>query len=360
MKKIFPYVNKTAFVFFIIAVNGCSTAGHTHHEANYSLEIYEDTIAQPLSSDPSLEDRILNLDPDHIDEEDIKEVISRFPAPRIINLNGSFPVVTMDSFSRFLIAMGYPEEKIRNPKNGDYSYSSYRSSKDLAGMIAWYYEKEGMMPVLIGHSQGGMIVVKVLHELAGAFSERIPAWNPFTEKSEERYFIRDPFAGDKRGIRDLKLGYSAAIGTGRLMRFFLGQWNMLTRLRKIPDTVETFTGFSIKYDLIGSDFLGFGRANRYYPLGSAAVRNVKLPAQYNHFIIPITEQLANNKITREWINRYVPTAEEPELTDQFDVNSNNILFAAEIWYDIKKYWGTELKRRIRARRRTEGHQDVLP
>jgi hypothetical protein len=204
-----------------------------------------------------------------------------------------------------------------------------------------------MMPILIGHSRGGMMVVKVLHELAGAFNEKLPVWNPLTEKAEDRYSIIDPLTGDERPVVGLKVEYAAAIGTGRFMRFILGQWNMLTRLRKIPDTVEEFTGF---HDLIGSDFLGFGRANKYYPLGSAIVRNVRLPAEYSHITIPLTEELAKNNTIREWINKYVPTTEEPELTVKFDTNSNNILFAADIWYSIKKHWCIELQRLVLAKK----------
>lgn len=125
----------------------------------------------PLSAE--MEDKVLSLNPDSITEKDIYDVLSNCPAPRIINLDGSIPLVTMESFSKFLILMGYPEKSIRNPYGSySYSYSSYMSSKKLAGLIAWYYEREGMMPMVIGHSQGGMLSVKVLYEFAGAFNEK--------------------------------------------------------------------------------------------------------------------------------------------------------------------------------------------
>jgi hypothetical protein len=34
---------------------------------------------------------------------------------------------------------------------------------------------------------------------------------------------------------------------------------------------------------------------------------------------------------------------------QFDANSENILWAADVWYSIKKHWVLELQRLIRAR-----------
>ena len=42
------------------------------------------------------------------------------------------------------------------------SRNSFADSEQLAGELAWYYESDGMMPMLIGHSQGGMLAIKVL------------------------------------------------------------------------------------------------------------------------------------------------------------------------------------------------------
>ncbi len=63
----------------------------------------------------------------------------------------------MAPFAEFLIAMGYPAERLRNPRDGRLSYSSFGDSRRLAGSIAWHYEREGLMPMIIGHSQGGML-----------------------------------------------------------------------------------------------------------------------------------------------------------------------------------------------------------
>ena len=41
------------------------------------------------------------------------------PAPRIIALQGSVALVTMEPFAEFLVAMGYPAERhSRNPRDG--------------------------------------------------------------------------------------------------------------------------------------------------------------------------------------------------------------------------------------------------
>jgi len=70
--------------------------------------------------------------------------------------------------------MGYPAPQIRNPADGSMSYSSFVDSRELAGTIAWHYERDGIAPLLIGHSQGGMMAVKALHELAGGFDRPVP------------------------------------------------------------------------------------------------------------------------------------------------------------------------------------------
>ena len=56
------------------------------------------------------------------------------------------------------------------PYDGSWSHSPYEDAERLAGIAAWYYEKDGMPPMLIGHSQGGMQAVKVLHVLNGEYS----------------------------------------------------------------------------------------------------------------------------------------------------------------------------------------------
>jgi hypothetical protein len=341
-------VLKAVFAAILAVVfSGCSVAEKKNNISDEPL-ITEVEAVHRISLDPLLVERILGLDPEEINEGDVRDILSQAPAPRIINLHGSLPLITMEPFARFLTAMGYPEEKLRNPESGKYSSGSFGSSKRLAGTVAWHYEREGMMPLLIGHSQGGMMVVKVLHELAGGFNEKIPVWNPLTDEEEERYSITDPLTGLERPVVGLRLEFASAIGTGRLMRLLLGQWNMLRRLRKIPDSVKEFAGFQINYDMVGSDLPGF---NRYYPLGSAEVYNIELPAGL-HIATPLTEHLARDAVTREWINNYAPSKKGMKIILGPDVDTKNLRFAAEIWYRIKKYWCIELQQLILAQGET--------
>jgi pimeloyl-ACP methyl ester carboxylesterase len=339
-----------ALVLVAIAASGCAESQYDYRGANYDRRVEEGTVLRSLLLDPATEKEILALDPEHLSEREIRDVLSLGPAPRIINLHGSLPVVTMRSFSEFLIAMGYPEEKVRKTKGGAYSYSSYGDSRQLAGLLAWYYEKEGIMPILVGHSQGGMLAIKVLHELAGAFGGRIPLWSPLTEAAEDRFTLIDPISGTERTVIGLKVRYAAAIATGKLMRVVLGQWGMVSRIRKIPDSVEEFTGFSIEMDLLAADFLDFTEEGLYRPLGSARVRNVRLPSGYSHITAPLAKHLAAHPVTRDWINQYVPGSEMPPLRADPGVDGTNILLAADLWYSIKKHWCLEAQRLIGARR----------
>jgi len=301
--------------------------------------------------DPAIEERILALDPERLSARDVQTVLVHASAPRIINLQGSVPVVTMEPFAEFLIAMGYPDERLRKP-DGSLSYGSFVDSRALAGTLAWYCEREGMMPMLIGHSQGGMIAVKVLHELAGEFAPSVPVWNPVVGAAEPRTTIVDPITGKDRPVVGLKVPFAAALATGALPRLLLGQWSMLSRLHQIPDTVREFTGFSLDWDPIAGNF---GSAEPYRAMGSAQVRNVTLPPSASHLTLPRVAELARDPVTRDWIDRYAPGASErpPAAT----IDTANLLHAADLWHSVKKHWCLEAQRLIRARRGTLGERE---
>lgn len=284
------------------------------------------------------------------------EALALVAAPRIINLQGSVPLVTMESFAEFLIAMGYPEASIRREDgvlDSVYSYSPYQDSAQLAGILAWYYEHDGMRPMLVGHSQGGVQVVKVLDELAGVFASEIRVWNPITDTAEDRTTIVDPLTGAQRPVIGVKASYASVVGAGGAAFLLPNQWSMMHRLRSIPDTVDEFTGFSINVDLIAWSFPGARGASEYKSSGTASVRNVFLPSWYNHVVIPVTRQLAASEPMREWLNAYAP--DRPDQADAIPPGPNaNALWAADVWYSIKKHWSLELQRLIRAQRAAAG------
>lgn len=298
-----------------------------------------------------MQDRILAIDPEHITENDVKQILAKGPAPRIVNIHGGiYPVhLVMQSFSEFLIGMGYPESSIRNPGDSKYSFSCYDNSQRIAGVIAWYYEKDGMRPMIVGHSQGGVQAVKVLHVLAGNFDPTVAVWNPLTDKAEARVKIRDPLTGYPTPVAGLQVSYATAVGAGGLTRFLPNQWKMMMKLRQIPDSVIDFTGFYMGLDLLGGDLMGFGSGNQYVPSGTAHVRNIRLQTGSNHFNTPSTKHLLDRPKVMEWIYNYTPS-EQPTPDGKFGSDSSHIQWAADVWYSIRKHWVLELQRIIRAQR----------
>ena len=303
-----------------------------------------DALAPFRSLDPALAARLVELDPARVSATDVRDVLERVPAPRIFLLQGSVAFISMAPFAQFLIAMGYPEARIADPADGEVSRSSFGDSAALAGEVAGQYERDGMMPMLIGHSQGGMQVIRVLYELAGDFHPEIDVVDPVTGAALARTTIVDPLTGRERPVVGLKVAYAAALATGKTMRVLLGQWAMIPRLRRIPDTADTFTGFTIPGDLIAGTF---GAADPYRPLGTAQVRNVMLPSSYSHIGLPLAAHLAADPVTRSWIERYDP-ANPAALPDALGVDTTNLLHAADIWASVKRTWCVEAQRALRA------------
>lgn len=124
MRKILWQLN---LIFLLVVLgSGCASNNYHYHyrEASYDKKVEKGTILHALWFPPGIEDKILALDPGYIEETDIREVLARGPAPRIINIYGAYYGVhlSMISFTEFLIGMRYPETKIRNPRDGTYGY----------------------------------------------------------------------------------------------------------------------------------------------------------------------------------------------------------------------------------------------
>jgi hypothetical protein len=191
--------------------------------------------------------------------------------------------------------------------------------------------------MLIGHSQGGMLAIRVLYELAGAFRDAVPVVDPATGAALPRTTIVDPRTGQSRPVVGTHVAYAAALATGWLPRVLLGQWSMLSRLRRIPDTVTEFTGFDIPNDPIAGNLLGI---TPYAAVGSARVRNVLLPAAYSHIDLPRAAELPGNDRARAWIDAWQPGAALPA-----DLGAlHNIVHAADIWHSVKRHWCAQAQR----------------
>ena len=172
----------------------------------------------------------------------------------------------------------------------------------------------------------------------------MPVWDPASDAPAARTTIIDPLTGGERPVRGLSVAYAAALATGMLPRLLLGQWDMIRRLRQIPDSVDDFVGFIVPYDPIAGTLDG---GSPYAATGRARVRNVTLPTSYRHIGLPDIAHLAADPVTREWIERYTPTASLPAPDAAAD--TTNLLHAAMLWHDVKKHWCIEAQRLDAAR-----------
>ena len=291
--------------------------------------------------------RVLALNCARLNADDVR-TLGAVPAPRVILIHGGvFPVhLLMAAFGRFLVGMGYPEASIRDPSVGDWSYSPYMDTKQLAGLVAWQYERDGMRPMMVGHSQGGLYVVKILKDLAGRSGDTLQVWNPRTWEYENRTSIIDPFTGKAQPVVGVTVAYGSAVGAGGFALLLPNQWESLDTLRKIPDTVDEFTGFFVEADLIALSFPGNPLDTRYEANDKASVRNVTLPATYNHITVPVADDLPQEAAAREWVEAYFPGsgADTSALSQSAQLH---VLYAADVWYSVKKHWCLEAKKVIR-------------
>jgi len=332
-------------------VSGCATTPGRLNEAAPPSVVEPGSVLRSLALDRSVEDRLLALDPERITERDVRTTLALVPSPRIMLLHGGlYPThLVMATFARFLIDLGYPEAKIRDPVDREYSYSPYGDSWSSAGAIAWYYEHDGVRPMMIGHSQGGIQAIKILYELVGSYRKQIAVWNPLIGSAEDRFSITDPLTGAERPVvGGVWVSYTSVVGAGGAALMLPNQWSMISRLHKIPDSVEDFTGFAINVDLLAWDF-GADK-DQYGPNGTAHVRNVQLPGTYNHVLIPLTERVKDDQRMRDWVNAYVPGAENPEPPGLTEGKAYNALWTADVWFSIKKHWCLEAQRLVRAKR----------
>src|SRR6202158_2458000 len=349
-----PYRAICLFAAASVVLSGCATAP-LEPPSEDLREAKAGSVLRSLSIDRAVEDRILALDPGRIGDDDIRNALAKGPTPRICSIHGGvFPVqVLMQSFAEFLIGMGYPENRIRDPGDGAFSRSPYEDSEHEAGEIAWYYEHEGVRPMLVGHSQGGIQIVKILHELAGTFGAARRVVNPLTGQFEERTTIVDPLNGRERPVVGVSAAYASVVGTGGWALVLPVHWKVVHVVRSIPDTVDDFTGYRIGVYFFAWDAPGFEGVKTFHATGKAKVRNVTLPAEYSHVFVPATAQLAMSPEMRAWINAFDPDDEKGRAPLPAGAGSN-IMGAADVWHSIKEHWCLEAQRLIRARRAALG------
>ena len=310
-----------------------------------------------LVRDPDLARRILALDPERITPEDIARTLSKGPTPWLMGIAPLPPwAVEFLNLIQFFVKSGYPPGRIGDPRINDYRINWREKPEVIGGMAAWFYENDGMAPILIGWSGGGILVVHVLHTLNGSLdTEKVRMVNARTGKIEERTWFRDFHTGESRPMRELRIPFAAALAAGGLGRYVQSKvWPIVQGLHRIPDTVQEFLGFKAPLDIFGTDMLngsdaGFIEANRFQPMGTARVRSIMTDDSYEHFWVVHCNELLDDPQGTVWIQNYRPDPgygqRDYRSTRAFSfVEGKRNLFCGELWHGVKKHWALSAQR----------------
>ena len=125
----------------------------------------------------------------------------------------------MVSFGHFLVGWAIRKTRIRDPGTARLVVQPVRGRASASpGIVAWHYEHDGMRPMMIGHSQGGMQAVKVLQELDGALRQgRCPCSIRGRRRVEDAHDDRRSAHAARRG-RCVGLSASLRVGGRRRRR----------------------------------------------------------------------------------------------------------------------------------------------
>ena len=90
----------------------------------------------------------------------------------------------------------------------------------------------------------------------------------------------------------------------------------------------------------------------FHANGKAIVRNVTLPAEYAHVIVPATRDLAASPAMRAWIDAYVPdyASDKPGAGAAARRAERQRHLGRRRLVQLKKHWALEAQRFVRARR----------
>lgn len=330
----------------MLLLSGCATTTHQSVTSQYAIESPIPFI-ETFSIDPSISAQLHKINPEYISQKDIDETLAHYPAPRIFGIGGGVYTahILMEDLAEFLIGMGYPKQAIFHPTDGKFAMSAYLDPEKIAGECIYYYEREGVRPILIGHSLGGVQAMKTAHFLVGNFGRKpVQIFNPIRSQFEKRTYYVDPYTGDQKELAASPIiAHLVAIGSGGISRAFPSQWSMGRRVKQVPDSVSRMTGIHVEGDWLGNDFLKGKESNTYHAFVLAEVENFYLPTGYNHVTLIRTKHLLQHEEVKEWIDR--TRSERDRLTTSSTQPVplgpgpvDNILLAAKIWNILKYEW----------------------
>jgi len=75
-------------LFLMVWLSGCAGTAYRYSVPSYTQPLEQGSVLRQISLDPSLEKKILALNSERVTDRDVREVLSRAPAPRIVNIHG--------------------------------------------------------------------------------------------------------------------------------------------------------------------------------------------------------------------------------------------------------------------------------
>ena len=92
--------------------------------------------------------------------------------------------------------------------------------------------------------------------------------------------------------------------------------------------MDEFAGYFISVDFFALSFPGNPLDRHYENSGKANVRNVMLPAAYNHVMVPATAELAQDAKVRDWINAFSSWDMDPDASMLSANAQSQVMWAA--------------------------------
>ena len=205
-----------------------------------------------------------------------------------------------------------------------------------------------MLPMLIGHSQGGMLVVRTLHELAGDFADADPGPRSGHRRALPRTTFRDP--AHRRGAagrRAARSPFAAAIATGKLPRVLL---------RPMVDAAEAAQDPGHRrrvhrvHHRVGSDRRQLRRRRPVRRDGHARTCATSRCPRLQPYRHPADRSTWPRTRSRAPGSTPTPRRASRRAAGGADVDTRNLLHAADLWFSVKKHWCLEAQRSLRAQR----------
>ena len=205
---------------------------------------------------------------------------------------GIYPVhLAMKSFGNFLVDMGYPEERIRDPYDGTWSHSPYEDAERLAG-IARLVLRTGRHAADDHRSQpgghaGGQDPARPLQRRLRRARSRVEPPHRFSPRSGA-FHRRSAYRGSSNRWWACAVAYVSRSARAAPRSCCPINGASSASCRTIPDTVDEFVGYSIALDMWAWTVPGVDATRKFTNGGQVNIRNVTFDVENSHVIVPLS------------------------------------------------------------------------